>query len=90
MPPGRGLRYDGLSMVDPAATGRLTGQIDISGGGATNTVTVPLSMTLGPIGPFAIKSFALDIADNLAVQPGQAGTAPAQMTTDAELWTAAT
>ena len=90
MPPGRGLRYDGLSMVDPAAAGTLTGQVDLSGGGASDPVIAPFSMTVGPIGPFAIKSFGLDIADNLGVQPRQAGTAPAEMTTAAELWSAAT
>jgi len=89
-PPGRGLRYQTLSFVEPAATGTLTGQIEVSGGGASNSVTVPLSLNTVPIGPFDIKSFEVGITDNPTMpRPAQAGSAPAEIATSVELWSAA-
>jgi hypothetical protein len=89
-PPGGGLRYDSFAFVDPGATGTFAGQVEVSGGNAGNVVTVPFSMTAGPIGPFAIKNFGVGIADNPSVQATQAGSTPPDIVTSAQLWTAAT
>ena len=88
-PPGRGLRYQTISFVDPGATGTLLGQIEVSGGGAANTVTVPLSFDTDPIGPFAIKSLDVDLRDGPVVPATQAGAVPAQADTAVELLTSA-
>src|SRR6266511_2982570 len=72
-PVGRDLIYQVLTSVDPSATGTLTGQLEISGGGASNSVTVPLAFNTDPIGPFDVKSFDVAMTDNPAVQPAQAG-----------------
>jgi hypothetical protein len=81
LPPGRTFSYVVLSLVDPSATGTLTGQIEVSGGGASNTATVPIILSTEPIGPFEIKSLGVDIADNPSLPPAQAGSHPIAATT---------
>jgi hypothetical protein len=88
-PPGRGLRYQTLSFVDPSASGTLAGQIEVSGGAAANTVTIPLSLDTEPIGPFAIKSLEVDLADGPVVPATQAGAVPAEIDTGVELLSSA-
>jgi hypothetical protein len=85
VPVGRHLLYVTLTSVDPGATWTLTGQVEVSGGGAINTVTVPLAFNTDPIGPFAVDSFDVRIKDNPAGQPAQAGGVPTEIYTDAEL-----
>src|SRR5215213_7745349 len=75
----------GLSVVDPSATGTLAGAIVVSGGGAGNSVTVPLSFSTDPIGPFDINSLDVDIADNPSLDPAQAGMNPPSIATGVEL-----
>jgi len=84
-PSGRELRYRLFSFVDPAATGILTGQFEVSGGGAPNTVTEPISVDASPIGPFAIKSLAAVLRDANGASTAQAGAHPDELETDAQL-----
>jgi hypothetical protein len=82
-PIGRNLLYQVLTPIDSGATGTLTGQVEVSGGGASNTVTIPLSFNTDPIGPFDVKSFDVVMRDNPA-QPAQAGGVPTEIDTGAE------
>src|SRR5215213_2624880 len=88
-PLGRNLIYQVRTSVDPTATGTLTGQVEFAGGGASNSVTVPLVFDTVPIGPFDVKSFDVAMRDNPAVQPAQAGGVPAEVDTAVELWSQA-
>jgi len=90
VPLGRMGIYQTFSFVDPGATGTLTGEVEVSGGGASNTVTVPLSFNTDPIGPFDIKSFDVGLTDDPTQPAAQAGSAPADITTGVELLSAAT
>lgn len=85
VPPGRLLRYKLFTTVEPTATGVLTGQIEVSGGGAVNAVTVPLSLDTAPIGPFDIKSLGAGFADSGGAPTAQGGAHPAVLETDAKL-----
>jgi hypothetical protein len=62
--------------IDPSVTGNLVGEVEVFGGGAANSVTVPLSFNTDPIGPFDIKSFAALTTDNSHQAPAQAGSVP--------------
>ena len=84
-PLGRSMRYTLLTSVDPSATGTLTGQVEASGGGASNAVSVPLVFRTDPLGPFDVDSFDVAMTDNPAVPPGQAGGVPTEIDTSAEL-----
>jgi hypothetical protein len=90
-PLGRNMNYEVLTSVDPGATGVLSGQLEVWGGGASNApdesspVTVPLAFDTGPIGPFAIDSFDVALKDNPALAPAQAGSVPTEADTGAEL-----
>jgi len=88
-PMGRNMLYQVFTSVDPSATGILTGDIEVSGGGASNAVTVPLVFNTAPIGPFDVKSFDVAMKDNPAVQPAQAGSVPTEVDTGAEMWSQA-
>jgi hypothetical protein len=85
VPLGRTLVYKTLTSVEPSATGTLSGQVDVSGGGASNAVSVPLEFNTGPIGGFAIDSFDVGLLDSPAVQPAQAGSVPTEVDSGAEL-----
>lgn len=84
-PLGHSLIYQTLTSVDASATGMLTGQVEVSGGGAANAAVAPLAFDTDPIGPFAIDSFDVGMKDNPAVQPAQAGAVPSEVDTAAEL-----
>jgi hypothetical protein len=85
VPLGRILNYQTLSEVDAGATGTLAGAIEVSGGGAGNSVTVPFSFSTDPIGPFDINSLDVEIADNPSLQPAQAGMTPPSIATAVEV-----
>jgi len=85
VPFGRTLVYPTFSVVDAGATGTLTGEVEVSGGGASNAVTVPLSFDTAPIGPFGIDSMDVAFVDNPVWQPGQAGSVPREVDTAAEV-----
>jgi hypothetical protein len=84
-PFGRTAIYRTVTSVDPSATGTLIGEVSVSGGGASNSVTVPLSFNTDPIGPFDVDSFDVDVRDSPTVQPAQAGGVPTEIDTGAEL-----
>lgn len=84
-PPGRELTYKLFSSVENSATGILSGQIEVSGGGAANAVTVPLSLDTAPIGPFDVKDFTAGFADSGGAPTAQAGAHPATLEADAQL-----
>lgn len=87
VPPGRAIRYVTFTSVIPGATGTLTGQIDVSGGAASNAVTVPLSFDTAPIGPFDVKSLDVGITDDPALTPAQGGSTPVDITSAGALRT---
>ncbi|MDX6635457.1 MAG: hypothetical protein QOF06_1660 [Solirubrobacterales bacterium] len=88
--PSRNLVYRTFSEVDPGATGTLTGQIEVSGGGAGNSVTVPLLLDTAPIGPFEVKNFDVGLIDGPAFPAIQAGGVPGEAVAAAELRSTAT
>jgi hypothetical protein len=85
VPIGRYSVYQTFTFVDSDATGILTGQVEVSGGGASNTVTVPLEFNTDPIGPFDIKAFDVGITTNPSLPPHQSGSVPPEVTTRAEM-----
>ncbi len=78
-PPDRGLVYQTFSMVDPGATGTLTGEIEISGGGTSQTIAIPLALDTDPIGPFEIQSLTAELGDGFLAPVAQAGAVPLQI-----------
>ena len=89
VPLGRTLVYRTTTSVDPGASGTLPAQVEVSGGGASDSVIVPLAFNTAPIGPFDVNSFDVAIRDNLrgdpVVQAPQAGGVPVEIDTGAEL-----
>ncbi len=91
VPLGHTLSYKTNTSVDPGATGTLTGQVEVWGGGASNApdenspVAVPLAFETDPVGPFDIDSFDVGFTDNPAQQSAQAGSVPTQIATAAQL-----
>jgi len=81
-PLGRTLTYMTSTFVDPGATGVLTGEVEVSGGGASNTVTVPLAFNTDLIGAFGVDSFDVALRGSDAVQ---AGGVPTEIDTGAEV-----
>jgi hypothetical protein len=79
--PGTQLRWETLTPIDPGATGTNTGQIEVSGGGASDGVIVPLSFTVGLSDPFAVKSFGLTMTDAPTVPAQRAGSDPMELET---------
>jgi hypothetical protein len=63
------------------------GEIQVSGGGASEVFTYPFSIAVGPSGPFAIKAFDVDMADAPLVPPAasRAGSDPTELTTTIKL-----
>lgn len=84
VPLGQTMVYRTTTSVDPSAAGLLTGEVEVTGGGASNSVTVPLVFDTAPIGPFAIDSFDVALRDNPAL-PAQAGSVPTAVETGAEV-----
>jgi len=84
MPPGRVLPAYTESSVEPGATGILTGEVQVSGGGAPNSLTVPLAFDTSPIGPFDVKRLSVDIAASPPNPSDQAGADPSQLATGFE------
>lgn len=79
--PGAQIRLRTVSIVDPNATGTLTGEISASGGGALDAVAEPFSFIVGPSGPFAIRQFDIDISDAPTGPAFRAGSDPTDITT---------
>lgn len=86
IPPDRVMQYKIFSFVDPGATGTLGGEVEVSGGGAPNTITVPLSFDTGPPGSFHFERFDARITDNPAQAPAQAGSHPEEAASTAEFY----
>lgn len=68
--------------IEPLATGTLTGQIEISGGGAPQRSMIPISFKVGSGDPFSVKSFLLSMTDAPSFPAQQAGSDPAELETD--------
>jgi hypothetical protein len=77
---GRTSTYLVTSFVDSSATGTLTGQIEVSGGGTSNTATFPIVMSTEPIGPFEIESLDVNLANSPTFPSSQAGSHPTAAT----------
>jgi hypothetical protein len=81
-PPGRVLSQFAFNSVDPIASGEFSGQVEVSGGGTGEHITIPISMTADPIGPFAVKSLDVGLIDGPAFPALQAGGHPAAVSND--------
>jgi hypothetical protein len=82
--PGFQLRFRTVTSVASDATGG-AGEIELSGGGASEVFTHPFSIAVGPSGPFAIKAFDVGLIDGPAVSATRAGSDPAEVTTTVKL-----
>lgn len=80
--PGSQIRWQTRTVVDPSATGTLTGQVEVSGAGAAEGAVVPLTLTVGPSDPFALKSFGVTLADAPKAAAQRAGVNPTELQTD--------
>lgn len=87
--PGSQIRYKTLTQVEAGATGVLSGRIEVSGDGLPVTVIEPLVLDTSPIGPFAIKSLEVEIADASTFPASQAGVAPSELSTNVSLYSEA-
>lgn len=81
--PGVQFRLRLFTSVDGSASGPLSpGSIEVSGAGTTDDVTEPLSVIAGPIGPFALRAFDVDLSPTLTgLPPARAGSDPMEVTT---------
>ncbi len=82
---GSQIRYRTDTEVEATASGILSGQIEVSGAGLPGTVTEPLSLDTGPIGPFAIESLDVAMTDAPAFPSTQAGSDPGELRTSVSL-----
>jgi hypothetical protein len=87
VPSGQIIVYQAFGSVEPTATGILTGQVEVSGGGAPNTETVPFALDTAPIGPFEIKAFDVAMTDGPVFPATQAGGHPAAVATSIDEFT---
>jgi hypothetical protein len=78
------LRFRTVWSVASDATGG-AGEIEVSGGGASEVFTYPFSIAVGPSGPFAIKAFEVGLIDGPLVPATRAGSDPAELTTTVKL-----
>jgi hypothetical protein len=80
------IRLRTVTTVASDATGG-PGEIEVSGGGASEVFTYPFSIAVGPSGPFAIKTFDVAMADAPLVPPAasRAGSDPTELTTTVKL-----
>jgi hypothetical protein len=83
--PQRQMRYQAFAFVEPGASGTLSGQIEVSGGGSGDDVIVPVSMTTDPIGPFEVESFGVGMSDGPTLHATQAGSNPTDVATGVTL-----
>jgi len=89
MLPGSELRWETRTYVEPGASGTLSGQIELTGGGTGDDVVIPLSFVVGPSGPFAVKGFDVAMSDALAAPAQRSGSAPSALETDVSFPSAA-
>jgi hypothetical protein len=83
-PPERSLSYRVLHEVESQASGVLSGQIEVSGGGTSEILTIPISATAGPIGPFGTKAFNPVATDETEAPATRAGSSPSAVNTKFE------
>lgn len=69
--------------VDPSANGKLEGSLEVSAGG--EVVSKSLTFTVGPSGPFAIRSFEVEIEDASMFPSTQAGATPTEIAASASV-----
>jgi hypothetical protein len=82
--PGLQIRFRTITSVVSDATGG-AGEIEVSGGGASEVFTYPFSIVVGPSGPFAIKAFDVGLIDGPLVPATRAGSDPAAVETTVKL-----
>ena len=77
--PGAKRTFAFYTTVEPQISGPVTGMIEVSGGGAAETYVEPFTITVGPAGPFAIRSFDISMDPLPDSPPNQAGGRPAEL-----------
>jgi len=85
LPPGRKVTWIGYYYVSPVATGVLTGNVEVSGGGTGVDLVSPLSFDTSPVGPFRVKNFSIDLVEGKTVPVTQAGSHPEEINSTGEL-----
>ncbi|HWC49712.1 MAG TPA: hypothetical protein VG448_12590 [Solirubrobacterales bacterium] len=86
VPPQHLLTYKLWSQVEAGATGTLTGVLEASGGGASNTDSLSFNFDTGPVGPFQFKDLSVEVVDNPTLPPAQAGSHPREVVTAATFY----
>jgi len=89
IPPDQAIVYKTLAFVEHTASGVLHGQVDVAGGGAPNAASAPFSPDTAPIGPFAIKSFAVDMGETADLPASQAAGHPTEIAASFETYSTA-
>jgi hypothetical protein len=82
--PDEQLRFFNFNTAAADATGG-PGAIEVSGAGSTEVFTHPFSMSVGPPGPFAVKTFDVVPIEGPLVPATRAGSDPAELATMVEL-----
>jgi hypothetical protein len=82
VPVGGMVSFKLSARVESGTAGPLAGQIEVSGGGASGSVSEPFVMRAEPGVPFATKSFGVGLLDGLGAASTQAATAPSEQMTD--------
>lgn len=80
--PGSQRRWQTATVVAGGATGTLTGQIEVSGGGASEDDVTPFSFIVGPSDPFAVESFGITMTDAPRAPSQRAGVDPMELETN--------
>jgi hypothetical protein len=88
LPSGAQLRFRTPTAVQADATGILAGAIVVSGGDSGEHLEEPFSLDTGPPGPFALRSYELEIDDG-AYPAAQAGAVPPELRATASLYSEA-
>ncbi|HKF82319.1 MAG TPA: hypothetical protein VKB23_05090 [Solirubrobacterales bacterium] len=86
MAPHHLMTFKLLTFVEAGAESTLNAEVQVTGGGASNPATYPLSFDTGPVGPFQFKAFEMAIADNPKLPTAQAGSHPREVSARASFY----
>ncbi len=80
--PGEKRYFTLRAQVEPSVSGTLTGgQVELSGGGSADVFTESFDFAVGPVYPFAIRTFDVTLDDGPGLPATQAGATPTAVNT---------